>query len=201
MPEENRNVGRWLISLGVIALLIAAFISGQAVAGTPSNATLGPFTKRQGISMGFARSEPGAEAAAAHYLLEIERAMDSLDRQRALAVAALVATPAEARAMSTHAAEVIALERADGAPLRRVAISTALIAYSPSAAQVTVLESWFYATANQEALWAIERVSLAWAGGDWRISRIDGASPSANESLAELRAQLNFPGVGDASVR
>ena len=66
----------------------------------------------------------------------------------------------------------------------------------PAAAQITVLESWIYATASQEALWAIERVSLIWRDGDWRVSAIDGAAPSANESLADLRAQLELPGVG-----
>ena len=71
-----------------------------------------------------------------------------------------------------HAAAVIALERSDGAPLRRVAISTDPVSYSPRGAQVTVLESWIYATAAQEALWAIERVSLVWRHGDWRVSAI-----------------------------
>ncbi len=96
---------------------------------------------------------------------------------------------------------MIALEQAHGAPLRRVAVSTDPNSYSPAAAQVTVLESWIYATSSQEALWAIERVSLIWRGGDWRVSAIEGAAPSANESLADLRGQLAFPGVGDASVR
>ena len=75
------------------------------------------------------------------------------------------------------------------------------VGYSPAAAQITVLESWIYATSSQEALWAIERVSLAWQDGDWRVTAIAGAAPSANESLADLRAQLGFPGTGDASVR
>jgi hypothetical protein len=44
-------------------------------------------------------------------------------------------------------------------------------------------------------------VSLAWQNGDWRVSAITGGAPSANESLADLRSQLSFPGPGDASVR
>ena len=100
-----------------------------------------------------------------------------------------------------HAAAAIAVERTGGAPLRRVAISTDPVSYSPRAREVTVLESWIYATAAREALWAIERVSLVWQHGDWRVSAIGGAAPSANESLADLRSQLEFPGVGDASVR
>jgi hypothetical protein len=96
---------------------------------------------------------------------------------------------------------VIALEQAHGSPLRRVAVSTDPNRYSPAAAQITVLESWIYAAGSQEALWAIERVSLIWRGGDWRVAAIDGAAPSANESLVDLRSQLTFPGVGDASVR
>jgi hypothetical protein len=96
---------------------------------------------------------------------------------------------------------VIALERSGGAPLRRVAISTDPVVYSPTAAQVTVLESWMYATNAQEALWAVERVSLAWQNGGWRVTAITGGAPSADESLTDLRSQLTFPGAGDASVR
>ena len=75
------------------------------------------------------------------------------------------------------------------------------VSYSPAGAQVTVLECWIYATPSREAVWAIERVSLVWQHGDWRVSAIDGAAPSADESLGELRSQLEFPGPGDASVR
>ena len=80
----------------------------------------GPTRLVSGVGVGFAHSEAGAEAAAAHYLLELERAMDTLDAQRTAAVAALVATSAEARAIAAHASEVIGLERSGGAPLRRV---------------------------------------------------------------------------------
>lgn len=80
-------------------------------------------------------------------------------------------------------------------------VSSDPVSYSPAAAQVTVLESWIYATASREAVWAIERVSLVWERGDWRVSAIVGAAPSMDESLADLRSQLEFPGPGDASVR
>ena len=127
--------------------------------------------------------------------------MDTLDARRTATVAQLVATNDEARLFEAHAAAAITLERSDGAPLRRVAISTDPAWYSPAAARITVLESWVYATAAREALWAIERVSLVWQHGDWRVSSIEGAAPSANESLDQLRSQLEFPGPGDASVR
>ena len=127
--------------------------------------------------------------------------MDSLSARRTAKVAALVADQQRSARDHAHAASVIALERAHGAPLRRVAISTDPDRYSPAAAQITVLESLDLRDSSQEAVWAIERVSLVWQDGDWRVSAIDGASPSANESLAELRGQLSFPGVGDASVR
>jgi len=97
--------------------------------------------------------------------------MDTLSAQRTATVAGLVSTGSEAQAIGAHAGEVIALEQAHGAPLRRVAISTDPVAYSSAAAQVTVLESWIYATDAQEALWAIERVSLAWQNGNWRRQR------------------------------
>jgi type II secretory pathway component GspD/PulD (secretin) len=161
----------------------------------------GPLRVIDGVSVGFVHSEAGAEAAAAHYLVEIERAMDTLDAEWTSKVASLVSTGAEARAITSHAAAVIALERSDGAPLRRVAISTDPVVFSATAAQVTVLESWIYATNAEEALWAVERVSLAWENGGWRVSAITGGSPSADESLADLRSQLSFPGPGDASVR
>lgn len=183
-------------------MLLIAFLAGRAtVAARPAPVVPGPSRVIDGVSVGFTRSEPGAEAAAAHYLLEIERAMDTLDIQRTESVAQIVATNQEARAIAGHAASVIALERAQGVPLRRVAISSDPVAYSPATAQITVLECWIYATSSQEALWAIERVSLVWQSGGWRVSAITGAAPSANESLAELRTQLTFPGPGDASVR
>jgi hypothetical protein len=154
-----------------------------------------------GVGVGFAHGQVGAEAAAAHYLLELERAIDTLDVTRTRAAAALVATSVEAGVFDDHAQAATAAERTTGVPLRRVAISTDPVAYSPTAAQVTVLESWIYATTAREALWAIERVSLIWQHDDWRVSGIGGAAPSANESLADLREQLEFPGAGDASVR
>jgi hypothetical protein len=160
-----------------------------------------PMRLVDGVSLGFPRTLAGAEAAAAHYLLEIERAMDGLSPRRTSIVALLLATPSEAQTVEARAADVIALDREDGPPLRRVAIATNPLAYSTQAAQVTVLEAWLYAHANEEAAWAIERVSLAWRRGDWRVTAIAGAAPSADESLAQLRAQFAFPGAGDASVR
>ncbi len=63
-----------------------------------------------------------------------------LDARWTSKVASLVATGGEARAITAHAGAVMALERAGGAPLRRVAVSTDLVVYSPTAAQATVLE-------------------------------------------------------------
>lgn len=204
MGSES-GLGRWLAPavVAVIALAVA-FVAGRATVDTgrrPAPVLPGPYREVDGITLGFTHSELGAEAAGAHYLLELERAMDTLSQQRTFDVARLVATPAQARAIDAHAASAIALERSGGAPLRRVAVATDPVSYSRSAAEVTVLESWIYATSLREAVWAIERVWLVWHDGDWLVSRIAGAAPSADESLADLRAQLRFPGVGDASVR
>lgn len=202
MLTQPRIAPRSAIAAACILIISTAFLAGRATSssGTPS-VVPGPYRAVEGVTFGFAHTEVGAEAAAAHYLLELERAMDTLSTQRTAAVAELVATSSEARAITAHAASVIALEQSDGAPLRRVAVSTDPISYSAAAAQITVLETWIYATSAQEALWAIERVSLTWQAGDWRVSAIAGAAPSANESLADLRTQLTFPGAGDASVR
>jgi len=202
MLAQTRVAPRLALAAVTCLILSIAFLAGRAsVTGGPPPVVPGPYRFIDGVSIGFAHSEAGAGAAAAHYLLELERAMDTLDAQRTASVAGLVATSGEARAIAAHAASVIALERANGAPLRRVAISTDPGAYSPAGAEITVLESWIYATSSQESLWALERVSLTWQDGDWRVSAIAGAASSANESLAELRTQLVFPGVGDASVR
>ncbi|MHB8659383.1 MAG: hypothetical protein ACYC91_15810 [Solirubrobacteraceae bacterium] len=202
MLSQTRVAPRLVLAGAACLILSIAFLAGRAtVAGGPPPVVPGPNRLVDGVSVGFAHSEAGAEAAAAHYLLELERAMDTLDVQRIASVADLVATSREARAITAHAASVIGLERSNGAPLRRVAISTYPASYSSAAAEITVLENWIYATSSQEALWAIERVTLTWQNGDWRVRAIDGAASSANESLAELRTQLVFPGVGDASVR
>ncbi len=202
MLAESRGAARAALAVACVVILSIAFLAGRAtIAGQKQPVVPGPYRVVDGVSLGFAQTEAGAEAAAAHYLLELERAMDTLSAQRTATVAGLVSTSSEARAIGAHAASVIALEQSHGAPLRRVAVSTDPVSYSAAAAQITDLESWIYATSSQEALWAIESVSLTWQDGDWRVSAIVGAAPSANESLADLRRQLTFPGAGDASVR
>lgn len=202
MLAEPRVAAHSALAVACLLIVSITFLAGRAtVAGGTRPVVPGPYRVVDGVTVGFAHTQAGADAAAAHDLLELERAMDSLSAQRTAEVAGLVATRSEARAIDAHATSVIALEQAHGSPLRRVAVSTDPNSYSPAAAQITVLESWIYATSSQEALWAIERVSLIWQGGDWRVGAIDGAAPSANESLADLRGQLTFPGTGDASVR
>jgi hypothetical protein len=202
MLAEHRVATRSALVVAGVVIVSIAFLAGRAtVAGPKRPVVPGPYQVIDGVTVGFAHSEAGAEAAAAHDLLELERAMDSLSAPRTARVAALIATGGEARALAAHAAPVIALEQAHAAPLRRVAVSTNPDRYAAAAAQITVLECWIYATSSQEALWAIERVSLVWRGGDWRVAAVDGAAPSVNESLADLRGQLTFPGAGDASVR
>jgi hypothetical protein len=202
MLTEPRTRTRLALMAGAAVLLVIVFVLGRATAGGGSSQVVpGPHQLVKGVGIGFAHSEVGAEAAGAHYLLELERAIDTLDGARTATVAKLVVTNAEAGVFEAHAAAAIAVERTGGVPLRRVAVSTDPVSYSPGRAEVTVLESWIYATAAREALWAIERVTLVWQHGDWRVSAIAGAAPSPNESLAELRSQLEFPGVGDASVR
>jgi hypothetical protein len=202
MLIQPRVATRSVVAAATVMILAAAFLVGRATVSRAKAPVIpGPSRVVNGVSFGFAHSEVGAEAAAAHSLLELERAIDTLSAQRTAAVAQVVATDAEARAITAHAAGVVDLQRSSGVPLRRVAIATDPVAYSPAAARVTVLESWIYASASREAVWAIERVSLTWQAGDWRVAAIGGAAPSANESLVQLRAQLVFPGVGDASVR
>ena len=202
MLAQTRVAPRSALAVAAVLILFIAFLAGRStVAGGEAPVVPGPLRVIDGVSVGFAHSEAGADAAAAHYLLEIERAMDTLDAAWTSTVASLVSTDGEARAITAHAGAVIALERSGGAPLRRVAISTDPVVYSPTGAQVIVLESWIYATNAQEALWAVERVSLVWQNGGWRVSAITGGAPSADESLADLRSQLSFPGPGDASVR
>jgi hypothetical protein len=203
MLAPRRSASSTALALISLVFLAVAFAAGRATAsgGGMKPVGPGPYRMVDGVTLGFAHTEVGATAAAAHYLLEIERAMDSLSVARTTEIARLLATTNEAQAVEAHASSMIALEEADGAPLRRVAIATESNSYSPASARITVLESWIYATSSQEALWAIERVSLIWAHGGWRVSAIAGAAPSANESLADLRAQLSYAGLGDASVR
>jgi hypothetical protein len=202
MLAESRTSRRSVIAVVCVLLISTAFLAGRAtIAGGTPPVGPGPDHVVNGVGLGFAHTQAGADAAAAHYLLELERAMDTLSVQRTAVVAGLVTTSGEARAITAHAAAVIALEQSHSAPLRRVAISTDPLSYSPAEAQITVLESWIYANSAQEALWAIERISLTWQDGDWRVSAITGVAPAANESLADLRTQLAFPGTGDASVR
>jgi len=185
--ESQRSL-RWITGAIVLVLLASAVAVGRVSApGSARPVVPGPTRTVRGVTLGFAHTLPGAEAAAAHYLLELERAMDTLDPRWTSTVGALVATPTEAQAIATHATDVIALERASGAPARRVAIATDSVAYSAHAAQVTVLEAWLYANSEQEAAWAIERVSLVWQHGDWRVDTIEGAAPSSRAGDASVR--------------
>ena len=202
MVAQTRVVPRASLAVATVLILSSLSLSDarRPEVGTPRQVP-GPLRVIDGVSVGFVHSEAGADAAAAHYLLEIERAMDTLDAGWTSKVASLVSTGGEARAITAHAAAVIALERSGGAPLRRIAISTGPVLYLPTGAEVTVLESWIYATSVQEALWAVERVSLTWQNDGWRVSAITGGAPSVDEPLADLRSQLSFPGPGDASIR
>lgn len=202
MAGGTRSSFRWVWLLAALAAIAVTFVAGRASVPTDAAPAFAEPTRIvDGVSIGFPHTPAGADAAAAHYLVELERAMDTLDATRTASVASIVATQSEAQTIRAHASDVIGLERSDGPPLRRVAIATDLLSYSSAEAEVTVLEGWFYARVNQEAVWAIERVSLVWRREDWRIAEIAGAAPSSNESLSELRAQLEFSGVGDASVR
>src|SRR3977135_3108308 len=147
---------RAAVGVGGVLLVLIAFLVGRATtSGQRPPVVPGPDRVVNGVSGGFRPPQGGAAAAAAHYLLELERAMDTLGVQRTAAVAVAVATRGEAGAIAAHASSVIALERSGGAPLRRVAIATAPVDYSPVGAQVTVLESWMYASASREVVWAV----------------------------------------------
>ena len=131
----------------------------------------GPYRIVDGVTVGFAHTEAGAEAAAAHDLLELERAMDSLSAQRTAKVAGLVATSSEARALDAHAAFG---DRPGAGPWRRrcgASRSRPIRAATPRLPRRSrCLRAGSTRPRAQEALWAIERVSLIWRGGDWRVS-------------------------------
>jgi hypothetical protein len=201
MAGSDGTSNRWLVA-GLVALVAAAsFVVARVTVSAGAHSLVpGPRREIRGVTFGFARTRPGAEAAAAHSLLEIERAMDTLDARRLQTVARLVATPTEAGVMARRAADVIAVERTDGVPVRRVAISTEFVSYTSSSAAVTVVECWIYARASQMAVWAVETVSLVWAKDSWLVATITSSS-ARNESADQLKAQFEFPGPGDASVR
>jgi hypothetical protein len=203
MTAQRPVIERAVLAGVVLALVVVAFLAGHGSAGgrAPRLVVPGPSRTVSGITVGFADTRSGANAAAAHYLLELERAIDALSPERVNTVARLVASAREADAMDVHATSVIALEQSTGVPLRRIAIATNPVSFSPSTAVVTVLEEWIYAQPRRELVWGVERVSLVWRAGDWRVKGIVGAAPSPDESLTALRSQLEFPGAGDASVR
>jgi len=159
----------------------------------------GPARVIDGVGVGFAHTPAGADAAGAHDLLEIERAMDTLNARRTAAVASLVATGDQARAISAHASAVIAIERSSGVPLRRVAICTDRSPTRRPWCRYGV-ESWIYATAAREALWAIERVSLVLAAR--RLAR-QRRSPAPHRQLTSPSATCghNFSSRGPAMRR
>ena len=128
--------------------------------------------------------------------------MDTLDAQRTAAVAALVATSAEARAIAAHAATVIALERSGGAPLRRVGgldRSDLLLAgrRADHGARELDLRDLYAGGAVGDRACVAGLAARRLAGQRDRRRRTIGErvrSPSCARSS-------RFPGAGDASVR
>ena len=71
---------RSALAAAAVLILFVAFCAGRATVRRPGLPVVpGPLRVIDGVGVGFAHSQAGADAAAAHYLLEIERAMDTLD--------------------------------------------------------------------------------------------------------------------------
>ena len=124
MLTETRIVPRIALLAAAVVVLSIVFLAARATAGGGGAPPVvpGPRQLVKGVGVGFADTEPGAEAAAAHYLLELERAIDTLNPARTTAVANLVATTGEARVFESHTEAAIAVERTGGAPLRRLGV-------------------------------------------------------------------------------
>ena len=102
MLTQPRIGPRVALGAAFVVLVSIAFLAGRAtMAGGSAPVVPGPLRVVDGVGVGFAHSEAGAEAAAAHYLLELERAMDTLDARRTAAVAELVATERRGALCST----------------------------------------------------------------------------------------------------
>lgn len=115
MLTAPRTWLRLALMAGAAVLLVIVFLLGRATAGGGSPPVVpGPRQVVKGVGVGFARSEAGAEAAAAHDLLELERAIDTLEVTRTATVASVVATSGEARVFDAHAAAIAVLRPAEG---------------------------------------------------------------------------------------
>jgi len=208
----DRKTRRLLLAAGAfVSIVTAACGTGPRPSPLPRAATndAGPSGVADGVSVGYAHSPKGAEAAATGFLVDVaERLVDLSpgERQRAMR---RMAMPDGANAITSllnaplAAIDQARSEEGNGELLRAVPVAYHLDAYSPGEAMVRVWASSVVVLGAIQApleSWSTTRLRLEWTGGDWRLAALDAtagptpASPGAAPSTPAdtLRAVDGF---------
>ncbi|GAA1931270.1 hypothetical protein GCM10009716_43140 [Streptomyces sodiiphilus] len=192
--------------VGVVVLLIAAIVMANRAddrGGSSDNATDTPDGQAQptaptgeqpvdgstnGIPSGFARTEQGAQSAAANYAVALVSAEILQPSQRPQLVQQ-VFTPERASEMHDRMAEVYSEEfletlglgpegqAAEGMTYisRTVPIGTEIVSYSETTAEIDVWCTGLFGTAGEASTrpvtsdWFTMTLELRWLEGDWKV--------------------------------
>lgn len=171
--------------------------AGPAVRA-PDTAGPGPSHSLDGITVGFARSERGAVAAAGNYLTVLSRAAaPGASWSWAQAIHALTVAPLSARAVagSAQSAQVAARLAAAGSSLYLGSwlLGYRVWSYSPDRSRVAV---WNVGVMTSTIgvvppTYSTTTCTLRWIDGDWKISdaRVNpGPTPPSSASITQAQA-------------
>ncbi|MDW6061719.1 hypothetical protein SAZ11_31465 [Streptomyces sp. FXJ1.4098] len=165
-----------------------------------------------GIASGFAKTEQGAQSAAANYAVALGSA-DMLNRERRHGIVTQAFTSAAAgplqtkldKAYSTETLRKIGLDAngkaADGMTYisRTVPVGTKITKYAADTATVAVWCTGVFGTAGEGSTnpvtndWITMTLKLRWAGNDWKVesfSQQDGPAPVNRDRTASTADEI-----------
>lgn len=169
------------------------------------------------MPVGFARSAPGAAAAATTYLTVAAESLLLMDASaREAAVRRMLVPNASAESVASVAGDPALLERVrkaastSGTPravLRNLPVAYRVDAFSPARAKVSVWATAVWSIAGvggpREA-WTTTSLELEWVEGDWRLwslSSKDGPTPATTSGPVAGTEELIGALAGYSSYR
>lgn len=206
-PRPSRPLRSLLVVLGAVALLVTAIAvvnrSGDRAparadsadskgGGSDPTAASGvpPVRTEDGVPKGFARTEQGAQSAAANFTVALgSAAMFDKDRRHTIVDALYTpetAGPLKARQDKAYTAGLlrrVGLDADGQAPdgmtfiSRTVPVGTKIVKYEDGSATVSVWCTGLIGTAGTGSTnpvrtdWMTHTFELRWTGGDWKVAK------------------------------
>lgn len=198
-----------VVAVVLVAVLGVVFALGRLSGTERGEPDAGPAARDGAVPRGFAHSMEGATAAAADYAALVATpalaATDSMSATLA-AIAAPGADFADAAAAAVHALAARLAEAGvqldDRVTYRTFPLTVRLRRYTETSAEVEVWAASVLAVDGVRpagAAFVTYRISLAWAGADWRVSDLSvRATPTDAATPAEL---ADFDGLQYEAVQ